>query len=303
MQLDECFTFYGGGKRKVGIILGSLLSLFVFLKGIKGIMSFIHRLERPVDNFIGRYEMTIRQLVRGRIVFERKGLSNYLLFAGYLLLVFYATALFLENLQRGDTVSLKGVALIVLALIFLLTISPLIVEGEFSRKKNKVDQNPDKKTFWIFLKNRYSAFVDQVLFFVLMPFIVSTSVLTILTPFLKWNGLWLTGGLIGWVCFLALSFNTILPERFYYQKLLDNQPLDKAINKQLSQKRECAQIVLLVISVLNYSLLMESLVNVSGINIRFTLIGVLVVLYTFAANIIKTLEADYTQYKNDSTSP
>ena len=98
-------------------------------------MSFIHQLERPVDNFIGRYEMTIRQLVRGRIVVERKGRSNYLLFAGYLLLIFYATALFLENLQRGDTVSLKGIALIVLALIFLLTISPLIVEGESSRQE------------------------------------------------------------------------------------------------------------------------------------------------------------------------
>lgn len=287
----------------MGMIFSSFLVCFLSYGIVGRFMYVIHQLYRPMDCFICWYETMIRQLIRGRIVFERTGRSNYLLFAGYLLIILYATALLLENLHRGGGVSLKGIALIVLALIFLLTISPLIVEGEFSRKKNKVDQNPDKKTFWIFLKNRYSAFVDQVLFFVLMPFIVSTSVLTILTPFLKWNGLWLTGGLIGWVCFLALSFNTILPERFYYQKLLDNQPLDKAINKQLSQKRECAQIVLLVISVLNYSLLMESLVNVSGINIRFTLIGVLVVLYTFAANIIKTLEADYTQYKNDSTSP
>ncbi|WP_209548448.1 hypothetical protein [Exiguobacterium antarcticum] len=65
MQFDECFTFYGGGKHEMGIIFGILLSLFVSLKGIKGLMSFIHRLERPVDSFIGRYEMTIRRLVRG----------------------------------------------------------------------------------------------------------------------------------------------------------------------------------------------------------------------------------------------
>ncbi|MGX8178374.1 hypothetical protein ACWS7L_12825 [Exiguobacterium artemiae] len=215
----------------MGMVFGSFLVCFLSYGIVSRLMYVIHQVNRPVNRFICWYETTIRQLVRGRIVVERKGWSNYLLFAGYLLLIFYATALFLENLQRGDTVSLKGIALIVLALIFLLTISPLIVEDESSNEENQVDPNRDKKTFWIFLKNRYSAFVDQVLFFVLMPFIVSTSVLTILTPFLKWNGLWLTGGLIGWVCFLALSFNTILPERFYYQKLLDKQPLDKAISK------------------------------------------------------------------------
>ena len=38
--LDECFTFYGGGKREMGIVLGILLSLFVSLKGIIGIDVF-----------------------------------------------------------------------------------------------------------------------------------------------------------------------------------------------------------------------------------------------------------------------
>ncbi|MDW2886580.1 hypothetical protein [Exiguobacterium artemiae] len=238
----------------------------------------------------------IRQLVRGRIVFKQKGRSNYLLFAGYLLLVFYATALFLENLHRGENVSLKGIALIILALIFLLTISPLIVEDESSNEKNQIDPNRDKKTFWTFLKNRFCFFIDQVLFFVLMPFIFSTGVLTSAIPFLQWNELWLTGGLVGWVFFLSLSSHTTLFERCYYRTDFKNQYSSEIRNRQLAQKKACFHIILLVGSVWNFSLAIEGLADMSK------WIGGLIAFYYMPGWFFEFVDTAYLQYKNDSTS-
>lgn len=281
----------------MGIIFGSFLVCFLSYSIVSRLMYVIHQVNRPVNRFICWYETTIRQLVRGRIVVERKGRSNYLLFAGYLLLVFYATALFLENLHRGDTVSLKEIALIVLALIFLLTISPLIVEGKSSNKKNQVDQNPDKKTFWNFLKNHFCFFINQVLFFVLMPFIFSTGVLIGAIPFLQWNELWLTGGLVGLVFFLSLASHTTLFEWCYYRTDFKNQFSSEIRNKQLAQKKVCFHIILLVGSVLNFSLAIEGLVDMSK------WIGGLSALYYGAGKVFELIEADYTLYKNDSTLP
>lgn len=199
--------------------MAMIFSIFIvccLFYGIVGrFMYLIHQLNRPMDGFICWYETTIRQLVHGRIVFKQ-GRINYLLFAGYLLIILYATVLLLENLHRGGSVLLKGIALIVLALIFLLTISPLIVKDESSNEENQVGLNRDKKTFWNFLKSRFCFFVDQVLFFILMPFIFSTGVLTTVIPFLQWNELWLTGGLVGWFFFLSLSSHTTLFEWCYY---------------------------------------------------------------------------------------
>ncbi|WP_282356397.1 hypothetical protein [Exiguobacterium antarcticum] len=239
----------------------------------------------------------IRQLVRGRIVFKQKGRSNYLLLTGYLLLIFCATALFLGNLHRGDTVSLKGIALIVLALIFLLTISPLIVEDESSNEKNQVDPNRDKKTFWTFLKNRFCFFIDQILFFVLMPFIFSTGVLTILMPFLQWNELWLTGSFVGWVFFLSLSSHTTLFERCYYRTDFKYQFSSETRNRQLAQKKACFHIILLVGSVLNFSLAIEGLADISK------WIGGLISFYYMPGWFFEFVETSYMQYKNNSTSP
>ena len=281
----------------MGMIFSSFLVCFLSYGIVGRLMYVIHQLNRPMDCFICWYETMIRQLVRGRIVFDRKGRSNYLLFAGYLLIILYATALFLENLHRGDTVSMKGIALIVLALIFLLTISPLIVEDESSNEKNQVVPNRNKKTFWTFLKNRFCFFNDQVLFFVLMPFIFSTGVLTSAIPFLQWNELWLTGSFVGWVFFLSLSSHTTLFEWCYYRTDFKYQFSSETRNRQLAQKKACFHIILLGSSVLNFSLVLERISDMS------MWIGGLIALYYGAGKVFECIEADYTQYKNNSTSP
>jgi len=280
----------------MGMIFSSFLVCFLSYGIVGRFMYVIHQLYRPMDCFICWYETMIRQLIRGRIVFERTGRSNYLLFAGYLLIILYATALLLENLHRGGGVSLKGIALFILALVFLLTIGPLIVKDESSNEKNQVGPNRDKKTFWNFLKSRFCFFVDQVLFFVLMPFIFSTCVLTTMIPFLQWNELWLTGGLVGWFFFLSLSSHTTLFEWCYYRTDFKNRFSSETRKRQIAQKKACFHIILLVGSVLNFSLAIEGLADISK------WIGGLISFYYMPGWFFEFVETSYMQYKNNSTS-